>query len=181
MTPQAKVEEIALYLGKPWKYSRLGEPSKWRFEIIDGCGRGLYFRLEKDRFKIGGMFPRKKCIAYRNDYKEISVNLHRNSKSITADISRKLLPTYLKAYESALLRYNEEREKTEHLHLIASAITQVTQGRISDHSRARKTVYFDKGTAEIWSSGDINLELNRLSISQVIRIVSLLKEENIDV
>ena len=45
MTPQAKVEQIALYLGKPWKYSRLGEPSNWRFEIIDGCGRGLYLRL----------------------------------------------------------------------------------------------------------------------------------------
>ncbi len=178
MTPQAKVEEIALYLGKPWKYSRLGEPSNWRYEIIDGCGRGLYFRLEKERFKIGGLFPRKKCIAYHDDYKEISVNLHRNSKCIAADISRRLLPAYLKAYETALLRCNEERAKAEHLHLIARAITQVTQGRISDHSRVRKTVYFDKGTAEIWSSGDINLELNRLSITQVIRIVSLLKEEN---
>ncbi|MGH1379197.1 MAG: hypothetical protein ACRBB3_10295 [Alphaproteobacteria bacterium] len=181
MTPQAKVEEIALYLGKPWKYSRLGEPSKWRFEIIDGCGRGLYFRLEKERFKIGGMFPRKKCIAYRNDYKEISVNLHRCAKSITADIARRLLPDYLEAYDNALLRYSEERQKAEHLNLIAHTIAQVAQGRISDHSRARKTVYFENGTAEIWSSGDINLELNRLSITQVIRIVSLLKEENIAV
>ena len=178
MTPQAKVEEIALYLGKPWKYSWLGEPSNWRFEIIDGCGRGLYFRLEKERFKISGSFPRKKCIAYRNDYKEISVNLHRNSKDIAADISRRLLPDYLKAYEAALLRYNEEQEKEVHLHLIASAITQVTQGRISDQSRARKTVYFENGTAEIWSCGDINLDLKRLSITQVIRIVSLLKNDN---
>lgn len=181
MTPQTKVEEIALYLGKPWKYSRLGEPSQWRFEIIDGCGRGLYFRLEKERFKIGGMFPRKKCIAYRNEYKEVSVNLHRCAKSIAADISRRLLPDYLKSYETALLRYSEERQKTENLNLIAHTIAQVAQGRTSDHSRARKTVYFENGTAEIWSSGDINLELNRLSITQVIRIVSLLKEENIAV
>ena len=181
MTPQAKVEEIALYLGKPWKYSRLGEPSNWRFEIIDGCGRGLYFRLEKERLKIGGSFPRKKCIAYRNDYKEISVNLHRCAKSIAADISRRLLPDYLKAYETALLRYNEERQKTEHLNLIAHTIAQVAQGRISDQSRARKTIYFENGTAEIWSSGDINLNLNRLSIEQVIRIVSLLKNDNEDI
>lgn len=181
MTSQAKVEEIALYLGKPWKFSRLGEPSSWRFEIIDGCGRGLYFRLEKERFKIGGLFPRKKRIAYRNDYTEISVSLHRCAKSIAADISRRLLPDYLKAYETALLRYSEERQKTEHLNLIAHTIAQVVQGRTSDHSRARKTVYFENGTAEIWSSGDINLELNRLSLTQVIRIVSLLKEENIAV
>ncbi len=178
MTPQAKVEEIALYLGKPWKYSWLGEPSQWRFEIIDGCGRGLYLRLEKERFKIGGSFPRKRCIAYRNDYIEISVNLHRCAKSIAADISRRLLPDYLKAYETALLRYNEERQKTEHLNLIAHTIAQVAQGRISDHSRARKTIYFDQGTAEIWSSGDISLDLKRLSTTQAIRIVSLLKNDN---
>lgn len=181
MTPQAKVEEIALYLGKPWKYSRLGEPSQWRFEIIDGCGRGLYFRLEKDRFKISGSFPHKKCIAYRDDYKEISVSTHRSAKDIAADISRRLLPQYLKAYKTALLRYNEERQKAEHLNLIAHTVAQVAQGRISDQSRARKTVYFENGTAEIRSSGDINLDLKRLSIIQVIRIASLLKNDNEDI
>tara|TARA_R110002095_G_scaffold152002_1_gene131585 strand:- start:639 stop:1169 length:531 start_codon:yes stop_codon:yes gene_type:complete len=175
MTPQAKVEEIALYLGKPWKYSRLGEPSQWRFEIIDGCGRGLYFRLEKDRFKIGGMFPRQKCRAWHEDYKDIGVSAARSAKDIAADIKRRLIPHYLKAYESALLRYNEEQEKEAHLNLIAQSLVSVSQGRISDHSRARKTIYFDQGTAEIWSSGDINLELNRLSIEQVIQIVAMLK------
>ena len=103
MTPQAKVEEIALYLGKPWKYSRLGEPSNWRFEIIDGCGRGLYFRLEKERFKIGGMFPRQKCRAWHEDYKDIGVSAVRSAKDIAADIKRRLIPNYLKAYEAALL------------------------------------------------------------------------------
>ncbi len=65
MKPQAKVEEIALYLGKPWKFSRLGEESLWRFEIIDGFGRGLYFRLDGDKFKIGGSFPRHKTSPWR--------------------------------------------------------------------------------------------------------------------
>ncbi len=181
MTPQAKVEEIALYLGKPWKYSRLGEPSNWRFEIIDGCGRGLYFRLEKKRFKIGGMFPRQKCRAWHEDYKDIGVSAERSAKDIASDINRRLIPHYLKAYETALLRYDEERQKTEHLNLIAHTIAQVAQGRISDQSRARKTVYFENGTAEIWSCGDINLDLKRLSITQVIRIVSLLKNDNEDI
>ncbi len=175
MTPQAKVEEIALYLGKPWKYSRLGEPSNWRFEIIDGCGRGLYFRLEKDRFKIGGCFPRQKCRAWHEDYKDIGVSAARPAKDIVADIKRRLIPHYLKAYEAALLRYNENQEKEAHLNLIAQSIVTVSQGRIADQSRARKTIYFDQGTAEIWSSGDINLNMNRLSIEQVIQIVSLLK------
>ena len=181
MTPQAKVEEIALYLGKPWKYSRLGEPSNWRFEIIDGCGRGLYFRLEKDRFKIGGMFPRQKCRAWHEDYKDIGVSAERSAKDIAADIKRRLISHYLKAYEAALLRYNEEQEKEVHLNLIVQSLVRISQGRILDHSRARKTVYFEHGMAEIWSSGDVTLNLSRLSVAQVIRIVSLLKNDNDDV
>tara|TARA_R110002072_G_scaffold7604_4_gene41191 strand:- start:4817 stop:5314 length:498 start_codon:yes stop_codon:yes gene_type:complete len=164
MTPQAKVEEIALYLG---------EPSQWRFEIIDGCGRGLYFRVEKERFKIGGIFPRQKCRAGHEDYKDIGVSAARSAKDIAADIKRRLIPHYLKAYESALLRYNDEQEKEAHLNLIAQSVVMVSQGRILDHSRARKTIYFENGTAEIWSSGNINL--NRLSIEQVLQIVAMLK------
>ncbi len=86
------------------------------------------------------------------------------------------MPHYLKAYEAAFLRYKEDQEKETRLNLIAQSIVQVTNGRIPDYSRARKTVYFDKGTAEIWSSGDIVLNLQRLSLTQVIRIVSILKE-----
>lgn len=179
MSTQAKIEEIALYLGKPWKFSRLGEPSKWRYEIIDGCGRGLYFRLDGQKFKIGGMFPRQKCRAWVEDYKDIGVSITRPAKDIAADIMRRLMPHYLKAYESALLRFMEEQEKENHLQLIAASIVKVTQGRIPDHSRARKTVYFEKGTAEIWSSGDINLQLPRLSVEQVIRIVSILGEDDL--
>lgn len=176
MKPQAKVEEIALYLGKPWKFSRLGEESLWRFEIIDGYGRGLYFRLDGNKFKIGGMFPRQKCSAWWDDYKDIGVSVERSAKDIAADIMRRLIPHYLKSYDAALLRYKDEKEKETRLNLIAQSIVQVTGGRVPDHSRARKTVYFDKGTAEIWSSGDINLNLQRLSIEQVIRVVSILRE-----
>ena len=174
--PQAKVEEIALYLAKPWKFSRLGEESLWRFEVIDGYGRGLYFRVYGDKFKIGGMFLRHKSSAWRDDYKEIGVSVERPAKDIAADIMRRLMPHYLKSYEAALLRYAENQEKETRLNLIAQSIVLVTGGRVPDHSRARKTVYFDKGTAEIWSSGDVNLNLQKLSIEQVIRIVAILQE-----
>ncbi len=51
MTPRGLVEEIALYLGKPWKYSRLGEPSNWRFKIIAAPVKR--FTLNKERLKSG--------------------------------------------------------------------------------------------------------------------------------
>ena len=176
MKPQAKVEEIALYLGKPWKYSRLGEESLWRFEVIDGYGRGLCFRIYGEKLKISGIFPRNKTSAWRDDYKEIGVSVERPAKDIAADIMRRLIPRYLISYEAALLRYAEDKEQAARLNLIAQSIVQVTGGRVPDHSRARKTVYFDKGTAEIWSSGDINLNLQRLSVDQVIRMVAILRE-----
>jgi hypothetical protein len=175
MTHQVKIEQIALYLGKPWKFSRL-EPSNWRFEIIDGMGRGLALRPEKDRLKICGMFPRHKCTAYSSDYQTIGVSMARHSKDIAAEIKRRLLPNYLKSYETALLRYAEERQKDEHLRLLAESILKVSQGRIAEQNRAQKTVYFEHGEAQIWSGGDVTLNLKRLSVTQAIQIIGALNE-----
>lgn len=176
MTHQAKIEEIALHMGKPWKFSRL-EPSNWRFEIIDGMGRGFILRPEKDRFKICGMFPRHKCLSHSADYQTIGVSVARHSKDIAADIKRRLLPDYLKSYEAALLRYTQEHEKNEHLRLIAHTIAHVAQGRIAEQNRAQKTVYFEHGEGQIWSSGDITLNLKRLSVTQALRIIGLLNDD----
>ena len=175
MTPQAKIEEIALYMGKPWKFSRL-EPSNWRFEIIDGLGRGFILRPEKDRLKICGMFPRHKCTPYSADYQTIGVSMARHSKDIAAEIKRRLLPHYLKSYEAALLRRAEERQKDEHLRLLAESILKVSQGRIAEQNRTQKTVYFEHGEAQIWSSGDVTLNLKRLSVTQALRIIGGLNE-----
>jgi len=175
MTPQAKIEEIALYMGKPWKFSRL-EPSNWRFEIIDGMGRGFILRPEKDRLKICGMFPRHKCTPYSADYQTIGVSMARPSKDIAAEIKRRLLPDYLKSYDAALLRRAEEEQKNEHLNLIAQSIAQVSKGRIADQGRSSGTVYFEHGEAQIWLSGDITLNLKRLSVTQVLRIIGVLNE-----
>ncbi len=178
MTHQGKIEEIALYMGKPWKFSRL-EPSNWRFEIIDGMGRGFILRPEKDRLKICGMFPRHKCTACSADYKTIGVSIKRHSKDIAAEIQRRLLPDYLKSYEAALLRYTQEQEKNEHLRLIAHTIAHVAHGRIAEQSRAHKTVYFEHGEAQIWSGGEVTLHLKRLSVTQALRIIGLLKDDQL--
>lgn len=177
MTHQAKIEEIAFYMGKPWKYSRL-EPSNWRFEIIDGSGRGFVLRPEKDRLKICGMFPCHKCTPYSADYQTIGVSMNRRSKDIAAEIKRRLLPHYLKSYETALLRRADEEQKDQHLCLIAESILKVSHGRIAEQNRAQKTVYFEHGEAQIWSSGDITLNLKRLSVTQALRIIGVLNEGN---
>ena len=97
--PRAKVEEITLYLGKPWKFNRLCEPSDWRFEIIDGSGRVLFFRVDGQKFKVGGHFPRGKTSPWREDHKLIGVSVARSAKDIAVDISRRLIPHYLEAYD----------------------------------------------------------------------------------
>lgn len=43
--------------------------------------------------------------------------------------------------------------------------------------RAQKTVYFEQGEAQIWSSGDITLHLKRLSVTQALRIRGLLNDD----
>ena len=37
----ALIEQIALYLGRPWKFNALEQESCWQRQIIDGQGRGL--------------------------------------------------------------------------------------------------------------------------------------------
>lgn len=175
MTPLAKIEEIALYLGKPWKFSRL-ESSNWRFEIIDGTGRGLCLRLDGDKIRISGIFPRHKCRAYSSDYQTIGVSMARHSKDIAADILRRLMPDYLKAYEVVQLRYTEEQAQKEHLHLITQSIVKVSQGRMAGHGRTQRMVYFEQGEVQIWSGGDVTLNLKKLSVTQAMRIISFLQE-----
>ena len=130
---------------------------------------------KKNGSKLGGVFRAKNAVRGTKIIKILVLVLHGQQKTLHQTLKRRLIPHYLKAYEAALLRHNEEQEKEAHLNLIAQSIVTVTQGRIADHSRARKTVYFENGTAEIWSSGDINLNLNRLPIEKVIQIVAMLK------
>jgi len=100
----------------------------------------------------------------------------RPSKDIAAEIKRRLSPHYLKSYDAAILRRAEEEQKNEHLRLLAESILKVSQGRIAEQNRAQKTVYFEHGEAQIWSSGDITLNLKRLSVTQALRIIGVLNE-----
>lgn len=88
---------------------------------------------------------------------------------------RRLIPHYLKSYEQALIRYQEEQEKEQNLNLIAQAVIKVTGGRLIQNTRASRSVYFENGIAEIWSGGDITLNLNRLTPDQAIQIASMFR------
>ncbi|MAE51586.1 MAG: hypothetical protein CMH27_07230 [Micavibrio sp.] len=175
MTPRSQVELIALYLGKPWKFLRLGEATDWRFEIIDGTGRGLYFRKDGKQFRISGSFPRDRTSPIHCHYKTIGVSIERPARDIAADIKRRLLPHYMDAYEKALVHYREQREQENHLNLVAQALIKVTGGRSASYDKSyARTVYFTDGQAEIYSSGDVSLELRKLSPELAIKIASMI-------
>ncbi len=173
----ATIEQIALYLGAPWKVNRTGEPSSWRAEIIDGTGRALVFWLDtnKAKFNIGGAFPRNIAVAYRDDHKTIGVSVTRPPKDIAADISRRLLPHYLEAFDKAKIRFQEQQEKEQAIDLIAESLVKVSGGHISQHSsQGQRTVYFTKGQAEIYGhSQEVTLTLHSLSVELAIKIAAL--------
>ena len=174
----ATVEQIALYLGPPWKFNRREEPSDWRFEIIDGTGRGLFLRKEynKPRFQISGLFPRDITSPYPRDRKSIGVSATRPPKDIAADISRRLMPDYLPAFERAKAARQQQREAEAEINTIADALIRVTGGRTASYSPCHsRTVYFDGGEAEIYSPKDVRLKLHSLTAEQAITIAASLK------
>ena len=174
---QAIVEQVALYLGNPWKFDRRDEPSSWRYDIIDGSGRGLYFWLEtgKTKYKISGHFPNNKTSRYSVNHKSIGVSFTRPPKDIAADIARRLLPHYFHAFEKAKIRFCEEREQEQEIELIAHSLVQVTGGYIAQHyGCGQKTVYFNNGEAQIYGySREVNLKLSNLTAEQAIKIAAL--------
>ena len=101
--------------------------------------------------------------------------MHRPGKDIAADISRRLLPHYLKAYERAIEQCNEEKAQEERLWLIVQAIKKVSRGWFNDHNRSNRTVYFENGEAQIRYAEKVDLKLYDLSVEQAIRVASILK------
>ena len=169
------VEQVALYLGPPWKFDRTGEPSNWRYEITDGGGRALVFShcySSTGKFQISGAFPRSRTSPHRDDYKTIGVSITRPPRDIAADVSRRLIPHYLEAFDRAAANHQQEREWEQQIELIGQAIIKVTGGRFADTSRSSRRIYFDHGTAEIWTGERITLELSNLSPEMAIKIAA---------
>lgn len=175
-SPRVLVEQVALYLGPPWKFNSLGEASPWRFEIIDGTGKTLFLRPDKKRLIISGHFPADKTCADHRDYKKITVSLNRSPKDIAGDISRRLIPHYLKAFDQAAERFQQQQAKKQTIFFIAQLVKNISHGRLIDHDKRDPSIYFDGGEARIWSDETISLKLNKLSPAQAIQILSLLSE-----
>ncbi|MEB3210664.1 MAG: hypothetical protein VKL39_04895 [Leptolyngbyaceae bacterium] len=179
MTPEthAKAQEVALYLGRPWRFNHLYD-SCWSFQIIDGSGRGFHLGTDKTMFRISGLFPVNKTgRLYSNEERRtIGVSMHRPAKDIAADIHRRLLPHYLETFTKAAARHRQEQEAEEMRLIVAQAIARIApHGRICPYvSRSAKTIYFDGGKAELWSSGDVSLEMKRLSVDKAMQIIAVL-------
>lgn len=173
----AKIQQVALYLGYPWKFNHLHE-SSWSFEIIDGTGRGLHLRPDRDKLRISCLFPRDKTCPMSTDYQSIGVSLSRPAKDIAADIKRRLLPHYIAAYEKAAHAYQQRKAQEDTLELMAQALCRVSGGSEISYGRTAKTIGFEGSTAELWTSEHVTLHLNRLTIDQAIRIIGFLKSES---
>jgi len=170
------VQKVALYLGLPWKYNHL-HTSNWSFEIIDGAGRGLFFSMDSQKFRISGNFPCGRYYSEYGEYKAIGVSASRPAKDIAADIERRLLPYYLKAYAQAKEAKQKRQEEKEHLELIAQVLCRVTGGRVQSQSRAAHTIYFEEGHIELWHNNDVTMQLNRLTADQAIKVIAALRKD----
>lgn len=171
---QALFEQVALYLGAPWKYNHLTENSFNRYEVIDGSGRELFFVKDwkHPRFKLHGKFPCRYCLTC----KAIGFSAERPPKDIAADIMRRFMPRYLIAYEKALIEFTRRRNEEKRINEIALCVAKVTQGSVDGHFKgsAQRHVYFSSGKAEIYGLSDsIALTLNNLSPEAAIKIAAL--------
>lgn len=173
---RALVQEVALYLGQPWKYNFLkyqGE-REWRAEIIDGTGRGLFFSYdEKGRFEISGQFPRDRT--RYGSREKIGVSTHRTAKSIAQDIERRLLPDYLAAYEEARKRYLEEQKKEQQARFRVQSVATALNGTPGkDHYNSFDCVNFEGGTAVFNYRGSVDLNMRNLTIEEAVQVASVL-------
>lgn len=175
MTDYSKqIALIAYHLGKPWKMNHTLEPSDWRFEIIDGCGRKIFFRLEKDKFRISGCGAAQKTGRHHPRCASIGVSAERPAKAIAADIKRRFLPDYLAAFETAVTAYQKQQAEEQKEKLIREAVIKVSGGYYVTHARR---VYFEGGTAEISAYRDnVTLTLNDLSPDIAIQIIGKIKQ-----
>lgn len=177
----AIIEQIALYLGRPWKFNALEQDSCWQRQIIDGQGRGLIISKEynQPKFKISGRFDKRITDPQQSEFCSIGVSINREPKAIAADIARRLLPAYLPAFDKARARYLDNEQQAELLANVAHLFLKASKGRKIAHqwSGAQKAVYFEYGTVTIYGhSQEVNMDLRRLSIDQAIQIATFLTQ-----
>lgn len=168
----SKVQEIAVYLGKPWKFNHLYE-SSWAFEIIDGTGRGLFLRIDGNKFRISGLFPSHKTYRSGNRH-SIGVSHSRPAYDIAADIKRRFFTDYLESYEKAAQSYKDMQQKKANKQHMLNALRSVSRGQFYNHTEGK--VYFKHGQAELWSDDLVRLELNRIPMDIAIRILGTINE-----
>ena len=174
----AIIEQVALYLGQPWKVNYLREPSSWSHQIIDGTGRGLFFRVDGQKFRVSGYFPKNKTESYYDDDKTIGVSCSRNPKDIAADISRRLLPHYFEAWQNAVKRFQDTKAEEERQALIIQALCKVGGGKISTKHQNLKQIFFNNAQADVYLGRDeVNLKLNCLTPDKAIQILWLLFQD----
>ena len=176
---QAIIEQVALYLGRPWKFNHLEQESSWQRQIIDGQGRALIFshQYNSERFKISGKFDRRFTEPLHSDYHSIGVSFTRHPKAIAADIQRRLLPNYLKAYDQARQRYIDNQSKIERINHMAHLLSKASNGCIISDGATQKRICFTNGEMTFYgSSEELSLSLHSLSVEDVLKVLAALRD-----
>ena len=166
--------------------------------VIEVCGAWVWItgntRDHKDALKAAAFkwANKKKAWYYRPaEYKSrgrgkasleeiranIGVSINRPAQDIAADIKRRLLPHYLERYPQTVARFQENKAKEQHLHLITQALQRIAGGRLSHHGRGARSLYFKRGDAEIRRDGQIDLNLRKLTVEQAIKVISVIQNE----
>lgn len=168
----ALFEQVVLYLGAPWKYNNLTDSSYNRYEIVDGSGRKLIFIKEwnHERFKLHGCFPH----GFWQSCKSIGFSAKRPPKDIAADIQRRFLSHYSKAFDKAQAECAKRQETEQSLDHIAQCLAKVTGGTVDTYkSSGQRNVYFNNGKVEIYSySHDIKLTLHHLTPDMAVKLAA---------
>lgn len=175
---QAIIEQVALYLGRPWKFNHLEQESCWQRQIVDGQGRALIIsrQYNSERFKISGKFDRLFTEPLHSDYNSIGISFTRHPKVIAADIQRRLLPNYLEAYNHARQRYIETQAKLERINNVTHLLSKASNGRIISDGAIQKRICFTNGEMTLYGySEEISLSLHSLSVEDVIKMLAVLK------
>lgn len=162
------------------------------YAVIIGPGNAkLMIRPDKNRWHISGAWPAIKgyhafTITYLerdHKYTSISVSATRTPKAMAIDIKRRLLPFYLDGLAKVNQYKKDHLAQAREFDLLLSTIKNHLPVKECYQQRydTQKALYFEdktlKGDLTVKNSNTADLKLSDITIDQVFKILTMLKQE----
>jgi hypothetical protein len=199
VTQELEVLRTEPIAGAVWTFTP--DKDAWTVHIDRADGAKLYLSLEsskgyelKDRVSISGSLNIGRNGAFVTVYEggqrlspgSITVALSRGPEAIAKEITRRLLPEYLRVYALAMAKLQADNaydfEVSANLHLLAKAVgTVVPSDKNPNNSYVeaqRESISFHRGEAYGTirvSNKTAQLELRSLTLTQAVHILSYIK------